>query len=73
MCGPLVKNRVAFVVRPRGDRTIRMADGRNMSVDGVVVEQVCPQRRRWPQGGVAVTVEVWLPEVGPDSFLLVVG
>jgi hypothetical protein len=70
---PLVEKNVAFVVRQRGDRTVRTADGRNVSVDAVVADQVCPRPRRWPHGGVSVTVEVWLPEVGPDPFLLVVG
>jgi hypothetical protein len=71
--GPLVRNAVAFVVRQRGDRTVRTADGRDVSVAGLVAEQVCPRPQRWPHGGVSVTVEVWLPEVGPDPFLLVVG
>lgn len=71
--GPLVKNEVAFVVRQRGDRTVRTADGRDLSVNALVAEQTCPRPRRWPKGGVAVTVEVWLPEVAPKPFLLVVG
>jgi hypothetical protein len=71
--GPLVKNAVAFVVRQRGDRTVRTADGRELSVDALVAEQVCPRQRPWPHGGVAVTVEVWLPEVSAEPFLLVIG
>ena len=71
--GPLVKNRVGFVVRQRGDRTVRTADGRRVSINALVAEQVCPTPGRWPGGGVSVTVEVWLPEVGPDPFLLVIG
>jgi Transposase DDE domain len=71
--GPLVKNGVAFLVRQRGDRTVRTADGRDLSVDALVAEQVCPQPRRWPHGGVSVTVAVTLPEVGPAPFLLVIG
>jgi hypothetical protein len=71
--GPLVKNGMAFVVRQRGDRTVRTAEGRALSVDALVAEQVCPRPRRWPRGGVAVTVEVWLPEVGAEAFLLVIG
>jgi len=70
---PLVRNGVAFVVRQRGDRTVRTADGRDVSVEALVAEQTCPRPRRWPKGGVSVTVEVWLPEVGPDPFLLVIG
>ncbi|MBN9521187.1 hypothetical protein J0H58_22145 [bacterium] len=71
--GPRARNRVAFVVRQRGDRTVRTADGRDVSVNGVVAEQACPMPRRWPRGGMAVAVEVCLPEVGPDPFLLVIG
>lgn len=71
--GPLVRCGVAFVARQRGDRMVTTADGRVRSVEAVVAEQVCPRPRRWPHGGVSVAAEVWLPEVGPDPFLLVVG
>ena len=70
---PLVRNGVAFVVRQRGDRTVRIADGRDTSVEALVAQQTCPRPRPWPHGGVSVTREVWLPEVGPDPFLLVIG
>ena len=70
---PLVKRGVAFVVRQRGDRLVRTADGKIQSVDQVVAGIDCPKRERWPQGGVATTVEVWLPEVSDRPFLLVVG
>ena len=71
--GPLVKHGVAFVVRQRGDRKVRTRDGRTLSVAALVAEQTCPRPRRWPKGGVAVTVDVTLPEVGEEPFLLVVG
>jgi hypothetical protein len=71
--GPLVGSAVAFVVRQRGDRTVRTADGRDLSVDAVVAGLACPRPRRWPHGGVTATAEVGLPEVGPEPFLLVVG
>lgn len=71
--GPLVRAEVAFVVRQRGDRTGRTADGRERAVNAVAGERTCPRPRRWPTGGVAVTVEVWLPEVCDEPFLLVVG
>jgi hypothetical protein len=71
--GPLVRRRVAFVVRQTGDRAVRTADGREVLVRDLAAEQVCPRPRVWPRGGVAVTVEVWLPEVGAEPFLLVVG
>jgi len=70
---PLVRAGVAFVVRQRGDRLVRTADGRTLTVGQLAAEQVCPRPRRWPSGGVATTVEVSLPEVGPEPFLLVVG
>ncbi len=70
---PLVKNGVAFVVRQRGDRTVRTADGRELLVDELVAEQTCPRPRRWPSVAVSTTIEVWLPEVGPDPFVLVIG
>lgn len=70
---PLVRHAVAFVVRQRGDRTVRTADGRDVVVDSLVAEHPCPRPRRWPHGGVTTTIEVWLPEVGPDPFLLVIG
>jgi hypothetical protein len=71
--GPLVRNQVAFVVRQRGDRLVRTADGRELSVQDLVAEQTGPRPRRWPAGGVTATVEVGLPEVGAAPFLLVVG
>lgn len=71
--GPLVNRAVAFVVRQRGDRTVRTADGRELTVAALVAEQACPRPRRWPKGGVAVTVAVRLPEVADEPFLLVVG
>jgi hypothetical protein len=70
---PLVKRGMAFVVRQRGDRRVRTADGTIQSVHQVVAGIDCPKRKRWPQGGVAKTVEVWLPEVSARPFLLVIG
>lgn len=71
--GPLVRNGVAFVVRQRGDRLVRAAGGRVLSVADLAAEQACPRPRRWPKGGTAVAVEVRLPEIGRGRFLLVVG
>jgi hypothetical protein len=70
---PLVRARVAFVVRQRGDRLIQTADGRVLSVQEFAGEQACPRRRHWPKTGIAITLEVWLPEVDPNPFLLVIG
>jgi len=69
----LVQQNVAFVVRQRGDRMVRTADGRTRLLTEVVAEHRCPRRRVWPPGGVTATVEVWLPEVCPEPFLVVIG
>lgn len=71
--GPLVKNGVAFVVRQRGDRRVRTPDGRTLTIAALVAEQTCPRPRRWPKKGVTKTLEVTLPEVGKEAFLLVIG
>jgi hypothetical protein len=52
---------------------VRTADGREASVRDLAAEQPCPRPRAWPRGGAAAAVEVWLPEVGEEPFLLVVG
>jgi len=71
--GPLVRNGVAFIVRETGERHVRTADGRELSVHDLVAEQICPRPRRWPKYGVAIAIEVWLPEVGLEPFQLVIG
>jgi hypothetical protein len=71
--GPLVRQGVAFVVRQTGERLVRTAAGRTLTVQALAAAQGCPRPRRWPKGGVTATVEVWLPEVGDQPFLLVVG
>jgi hypothetical protein len=47
---PLVKSAVAFVVRQRGDRTVRTADGREVTIAALVAEHVCPCPKPWPGG-----------------------
>jgi Transposase DDE domain len=71
--GPWVRHQVAFVVRQTGERHVRLADGRVLSINEVVAEQRCPRPRHWPKGGTAVAIEVWLPEVSAEPFLLVIG
>jgi hypothetical protein len=71
--GPLVQDGVAFVARQTGERHVRTGDGRVVSVRDLAAEQVCPRPRRWPRGGAVATVEVCLPEVSDEPFLLVVG
>lgn len=70
---PLTRKGVAFLVRQRGDRHVRTADGTVQSVAQVAAAMPCPKPKRWPKGGVAQAVEVWLPEVGDRPFLLIVG
>jgi hypothetical protein len=71
--GPLVRHQVAFVARQRGDRHVQTDRGQMFTVDELVARQQCPQPRRWPDGGVALALEVKLPEVGDEPFLLVMG
>ncbi len=71
--GPPVRNRVAFAVRPRGDRTARAANGRDVPVRAAAAGQACPTPRRRPRGGRSVAVEVWPPEVGPAPLRLAIG
>lgn len=70
---PLVKQKVAFVVRQRGDRLIETAQGHRLLVQELVAQTTCPRPKRWPRGGVQVTQEVCLPEVSDRPFLLVIG
>jgi len=69
---PLVKKGVAFIVRQRGDRTVRIATGQEQTINELVAGLVCPRRGKWPKGGAVITQEVWLPEVSAEPFLLVV-
>jgi hypothetical protein len=71
--GPLVGAGLAFVVRQRGDRHVVLPGGEVLAVNDWVSRQNCPQPHRWPQGGVAKTQEVYLPEVDAQPWLLVVG
>jgi hypothetical protein len=71
--GPLVRHDVAFVVRQRGDRHVQTDQRQTLTVDELVAQQQCPQPRHWPEGGVALALEVRLPEVGKEPFLLVIG
>src|SRR4029077_12690345 len=66
--GPLVANRVAFVVRQRGDRTVRTADGRERLLSEVVAEQPCPRPRRWPTGGGGAAGGGWVAEVSAEPL-----
>lgn len=69
---PLVRKGVAFVVRQRGDRTVRTATGQEQTINELVAGLVCPRHGKWFKGGAVVTQEIWLPEVSVEPFLLVV-
>jgi Transposase DDE domain len=71
---PLVRHGVAFVARQVGDRHVRAADGRAVSVSALAGELRPPHwPRPWPRYGHAAAVPVHLPEVSDQEFLLVVG
>src|SRR5207244_684311 len=69
---PWLRQRLAFVIRQRGDRHVRLADGRTQAETAVAAELKPPAwPRRWPKGGYTTSIEVWLPE-DPDHALLLV-
>jgi len=70
---PWLRHDVAFVVRQRGDRHVRLADGRQRSVQALSEELKPPAwPRRWPPKGYTTSTEVWLPEDPNRALLLVV-
>jgi hypothetical protein len=70
---PWLKKRLAFVIRQRGDRHVRLADGRQLAQTAVAATlQPRAWPRRWPKGGYTVSQEVWLPEAPDQALLLVV-
>jgi hypothetical protein len=70
---PWLKNAVAFIVRQRGDRHVRVADGQTGAVTDVA-QALKPRAwpRRWPRRGYTASREVWLPEAPDQAMLLVV-
>lgn len=70
---PWLKQRVAFVVRQRGDRHVRLADGSLRAVRAVAAALQPPAwPKRWPKGGYTTCCEVWLPEAPDQALGLVV-
>jgi len=68
-----LRQRVAFVIRQRGDRHVCLADGRQLAVTAVAAElQPRAWPRRWPKAGYTASREVWLPEAPDQPLLLVV-
>lgn len=70
--GPLVRGRLAFVVRLAGDRHVVTADGRVETPRQLAAGLAARRPRRWPGGGRSVALPVRLPEVAAEEFLLVV-
>jgi hypothetical protein len=70
---PWLRQQVAFVVRQRGDRHVRVADGRTQSVASWA-RAWRPARwpRPWPKRGYSTCGRVWLPEDAEHELLVVV-
>jgi hypothetical protein len=69
---PWLRRGVAFVIRQRGDRHVRLDDGRQLAITAVAAELRPPAwPRRWPKAGYTTSRVVWLPEA-PDQPLLLV-
>jgi len=70
---PWLRKRLAFVIRQRGDRHVRLADGRQLALNEVAAAlQPRAWPRRWPKAGYTTSQEVWLPEAPDQALLLVV-
>jgi hypothetical protein len=70
---PWLKQKLAFVIRQRGDRHVLSVDGRKMAVTAVAASlQPRAWPRRWPKAGYTTCQAVWLPEAPDQELLLVV-
>jgi hypothetical protein len=70
---PWLAQRLAFVIRQRGDRHVRLADGQQRAETAVAAALQPPAwPRRWPKRGYTSCQEVWLPEAPEQALLLVV-
>ncbi len=70
---PRLQQQLAFVIRQRGDRHVRLADGRQVAVtDAAAALQPRAWPRRWPRGGYTASCAVWLPDAPAHALLLVV-
>jgi hypothetical protein len=68
-----LRHDLAFIVRQRGDRHVRLADGRVVEQKKLAEElQPVAWPRRWPKGGYTTCIEVWLPEDPHHALMLVV-
>lgn len=70
---PWLRWRLAFVSRQRGDRHVRLADGRLVAITALAAAlQPRAWPKRWPRAGYTTSQEVWLPEAPDQALLLVV-
>src|SRR6516165_9634463 len=68
---PWLRQQVAFVIRQRGDRHVRLADGSEVLMNDLA-QRLKPSRpRRWPKHGQTRSIEVWLPGDAEHPLLLV--
>src|SRR2546428_6076768 len=69
---PWLRHDLGFIVRQRGDRHVKVADGRTLAVEAVAAQLKPPARpRRWPKRGYTTCTEVWLPQDADHPLLLV--
>lgn len=70
---PWLCSQLAFVIRQRGDRHVRLADGRQLALTAVAAELQPPAwPSRWPKAGYTSSRGVGLPEAPDEELLLVV-
>jgi hypothetical protein len=68
---PWLQQEVGFVIRQRGDRQVRLADGRLVLMNELAASLKPARPRRWPRHGQTRTQEVWLPDDPEHALLLV--
>ena len=69
---PLLKNRVALLIRQRGDRHLAVGRGRTLAVEEIAAEMLRQRRpKRWPYDGLTLSRKVRLPESPQHELLLV--
>lgn len=70
---PWLERDLSFVIRQRGDRHVRLADGRTLAEHELAAELKPPAwPKRWPKHGYTTCQEVWLPEDPDHACWLVV-
>lgn len=72
LMAPLLRNKVAFVIRQRGDRHILTPGGRQLAVQDLAAELSTNLSRSWPPEGQVRSSAVRLPDAPEYELLLVV-